>query len=155
MKEDTDRQAEILIEAQKTMGAVLDRIIHKTQGILSSFSERFQQRIDFARGIALGLFYGIVGNIFVSHYYQVFEGLILEKSDLLFWSNLTVFIISLLAILLVSGAFYCEMKKMGKARKEFAEMLKEFDDIEMQRLENQAQSLQRLLQMQAQAQTKK
>ena len=36
--------------------------------------DAIQQRADFLKGVAIGLFFGIVGNMFVQHWYPVFEG---------------------------------------------------------------------------------
>jgi hypothetical protein len=60
------------------------------------------QKKAFWKGLALGLFYGIIGNMLVSHYYGVFNGLVIGQYDTLFWTNVFVFIIILIAILIVS-----------------------------------------------------
>jgi ABC-type multidrug transport system fused ATPase/permease subunit len=70
-----------------------------------------QQKKFFWKGLMLGLFYGIIGNMLVSHYYGVFTGLVALKFDDLFLANLVSFIIILCAILLVSWKVYQSIAK--------------------------------------------
>lgn len=116
-------------EIFKGINKVLEETINEAEKVMSSTSNWIQQRVDFLQGIALGLFYGIVGNIFVSHYYQVFEGLTLGKFDVLFWTNLVVFFITLAMILLVSIIFYYRMKKYKSGKRELSELLNELYEI--------------------------
>jgi hypothetical protein len=57
----------------------------------------------------LGLFYGIIGNMLVSHYYGVFTGLVAWNFDKGFFANLASFIIILCAVLIVSWKVYQSM----------------------------------------------
>lgn len=50
-----------------------------------------EQKVDFVRGIALGLFYGIVGNLLVSYFHGLFQGLVAWQFDVLFWGGLDRF----------------------------------------------------------------
>jgi len=74
--------------------------------------EKAHQKKAFWRGIALGLFYGIIGNMLVSHYYGLFTGLVEWKIDTLFWTNLITFLIVLGAILIVSWKWLRSMAKI-------------------------------------------
>ena len=116
-------------EIIKGIDKVLEEIINETEKVMSSTSNWLNQRVYFLQGIALGLFYGIVGNIFVSHYYQVFEGLTLGKFDVLFWTNLVVFVIALVLILLVSVIFYYQLRKYKSGMSELSELQKELYEI--------------------------
>ncbi len=51
-------------------------------------SRNQENKLTFIRGIALGLFYGIIGNLFVQFWYSVFESLILRQFNEIFWVNL-------------------------------------------------------------------
>ena len=74
------------------------------------------QRIDFLKGLLVGLFFGIAGNMFVQHWYQVFEGLILGKFDTIFFSNVTVFIVGLVVICIITVILYRRITRYEKAR---------------------------------------
>ena len=68
-------------------------------------AETHLRKIDFTKGIALGLLYGIIGNLFVQFFYPVVEGIILQKFDVLFWSNLVISLIALSIIILATLSF--------------------------------------------------
>lgn len=84
----------------------LKRIKEKTSSDLQSF----QQRIYLIQGIALGLFYGIVGNLLVSHYYGVFEGLIKVEYNGMFWANLIVLVIGLALIIVLTIRWHRQLE---------------------------------------------
>jgi len=122
-------------EAIGIVEGVLDELIKKTEKIASSASATLEARITFLRGVALGLFYGIIGNIFVSHYYQVFEGLALGKFDIVFRSNVMLFSVSLVLIIIVSIVFYYRMKKYEKGKRELSEVLTELEEMQLSKME--------------------
>lgn len=62
-------------------------------------AEEHRRRIDFTKGIALGLLYGVIGNLFVQFFYPVVEALTIAKYDVLFFSNLTISLFSLSILL--------------------------------------------------------
>lgn len=96
----------------------LDALGHlqKLDDSVSRLSNSIEQHQYFVQGIALGLFYGIIGNIVISHYYGVFEGLELSKFDTLFWSNLLVFVVGLAFILAISGIWYSKLKRLKSSQ---------------------------------------
>ncbi len=131
-KDEQEAKKEFIEEAKRQIG----ELTREGEKIASSVMQTLQQRIDFLRGIALGLFYGIVGNILVSHYYTVFEGLTLWKIDVLFWSNLMVMIVALVLIIFTSAIFYRRMRKYETGRRELSEVLDEFHELKFSRLEH-------------------
>jgi tetrahydromethanopterin S-methyltransferase subunit G len=87
-------------------------------------AEEHRRRIDLTRGVALGLTYGIIGNLFVQHWYPVFEGLVLGKYETLFGANVVVCGFSLGIILYVTIRFRRQLKEdafMAKVSKENVE----------------------------------
>lgn len=74
--------------------------------------EKAHQKKAFWKGIALGLFYGIIGNMLVSHYYGVFSGLTLGQYGELFYANVLAFSITLAAVLVVTWGWMRSMAKM-------------------------------------------
>lgn len=67
--------------------------------------------IGLFRGIALGLVYGIIGNLFVQHWYPLFERVVLGNFDILFWSNVPVCAFALFTILCVTIIYRRQIKK--------------------------------------------
>src|SRR4030042_6250204 len=61
-----------------------------------------QRHIDFTKGIAYGLFYGIIGNIFVQFLYPTVEGIILWNFASPFLWDAIIAMVSLGLILYVS-----------------------------------------------------
>jgi hypothetical protein len=81
-------------------------------------SEEHKRRVDFTSGVALGLIYGVIGNLVVQHYYGVFEGLETGVIDNLFWSNAAVFVIGIVVIIVITLYFIKEIKReKNKAKK--------------------------------------
>jgi len=80
------------IESELTMLENLNREWHER-------AEKHRRRIDLIRGVALGLLYGIIGNIFVQFFFPVIEAMILKEYDKLFWSNVVISAIALAIIL--------------------------------------------------------
>lgn len=84
----------------------LKRIREKTSSDLQSY----QQRIYFVQGIGLGLFYGIIGNLLVSHYYGVFEGLVKAEYNGMFWANLIVLVVGLAVIIVLTIRWHRQLE---------------------------------------------
>jgi hypothetical protein len=74
-------------------------------------SEDHKRRIDFKSGVALGLIYGIIGNLVVQHYYGVFEGLETGVINNLFWANVVVTGIGVLAIIFITLYFFKKIRR--------------------------------------------
>jgi predicted membrane chloride channel (bestrophin family) len=66
-------------------------------------AEGQQRRIDLTKGIALGLFYGIIGNLFVQFFYPVVESLVTEQYS--FVANVIISISAFVAIVLATLSF--------------------------------------------------
>jgi len=80
-------------------------------------AEKSQRQMDFIRGIAYGLIYGIVGNMAVQFGYQVFEEGILGTCNQLFWANLIMFLFSVFVIVLITIWFKSQMSKLKESEK--------------------------------------
>ena len=70
--------------------------------------QEHKSNVDLTNGVVLGLLFGIVGNFAVIHWYGIFEGLVNEIYNKMFWENLAVFIIAVIAI--VSLTIYYRKK---------------------------------------------
>jgi len=66
--------------------------------------EESKRHIDFTKGLALGLIYGIIGNLFVQFFYQVVEGIVLEKYDPM------LVVSSIIAALSLTGIIFTTIK---------------------------------------------
>jgi len=66
-------------------------------------AEEQRRRIDFTKGIALGLFYGIIGNFFVQFFFPVVESLVTEQYS--FVVNVIISIAAFIAIILATLSF--------------------------------------------------
>jgi hypothetical protein len=103
------------------------RVLKNIRDDQLEIAEDNRRRIDLMRGIILGLLYGVIGNIFVQHWYGLFEGLSSWNLNLLFWQNLAVACFALVGILLVSYDFYKQIKKAEateKSTKDHAERIR-------------------------------
>jgi len=66
-------------------------------------AERERRRIDFTKGIALGLFYGIIGNFFAQFFFPVVESLVTEQYS--FVANVIISIAAFVLIVLATLSF--------------------------------------------------
>ena len=76
-------------------------------------AETHRRKIDFTKGIVSinnqNFTFGIIGNLFVQFFYPVVEGIILQKFDVLFWSNLVISAIALSIIILATLSFRSQL----------------------------------------------
>lgn len=86
---------------------------------MEPYVEALRSKSWMIKGIALGLFYGIIGNMLVSHYYQIFQGIVIWQLDTMFWTNLAVFVIILVVIVIVSWRWLISMAKIQGALEAF------------------------------------
>lgn len=75
---------------------------HNYKEAVKALNDKAKEKKTYFKGLALGLFYGIIGNMLVSHYYSVFVGVATYQFDNLFYWNLVGFLISLSLILFVT-----------------------------------------------------
>ena len=88
--------------------------------------ETMRQQKFLMKGVALGLFYGIIGNILVSHYYEVFKGTVIWQFEKLFWTNLISLIIVIVVILVVSWRWLVSLTKLEDSIRVFERFKQEF-----------------------------
>lgn len=74
--------------------------------------EKARQMRFFYKGVFIGLFYGIMGNMLVSHYYAIFTAVEAREFDSLFWWNVLFFIIFLCIVAFVSYKVWRSMAKI-------------------------------------------
>jgi hypothetical protein len=86
-------------------------------------ADKMRQDRMFFQGIALGLFYGIFGNIFVSHYYRIFEGLVLGQIDNLFWMNVVALIIVMIVMSMVSLRYIRKYRTLKRAEHQLSAII--------------------------------
>ena len=100
-------------------------------------AERHRRRIDLITGVALGLLYGIIGNLFVQFFFPVVESLILQKYDG-FVENVIISIVSLGIILFATVKFRSQLSEYEgeeKAAKQQAEATRKAIQTRKTRLE--------------------
>ena len=88
--------------------------------------ETMRQQKFLIKGVALGLFYGIIGNILVSHYYEVFKSIVMWQFEKLFWPSLTSLIIFIVVVLVVSWRWLISLTKLEDSVKAFERFRQEF-----------------------------
>lgn len=110
---------------------------HELREEISKSVETFEQRKYLTEGIALGLFYGIIGNIVVSHYYGLFQGLATRNFDDFFRINLFVFVVSLAVVLVITYGWLQRLKGLEGKRKELLELTSEMKELTEQLLAKQ------------------
>lgn len=106
-------------------------------------AETHRKKIDFTTGIALGLLYGIIGNLFVQFFYPVVEGIILQKFDVLFWSNLVISVIALSVIILATLSFRSQLswsRHVMEGEREGANHLRRIINERKAKLRNETES---------------
>lgn len=115
---------EELWKRHKLIVVSVERMEYDAKELLNDISQRMQ----FTEGIVLGLLYGIIGNLVVSHYYGVFEGITLARYDSLFWSNLVVFLIGLATIIVLTVIFYRRFVKLRKGKERSRKLMTTIED---------------------------
>jgi nitrate/nitrite transporter NarK len=76
-------------------------------------AEEHRRRIDLTKGIALGLLYGIMGNLFVQFFYPVVESLILQKYEG-FIENVAITSVAFVIILWITIRFRGQLVEYKK-----------------------------------------
>ena len=76
--------------------------------------ERSRKRIAFTKGIALGLFFGILGNLLVQSGYSLFERGIIGNLDIGFWLLIPVFFAVLIIFGIKIRQYILELKEEEK-----------------------------------------
>jgi phosphotransferase system glucose/maltose/N-acetylglucosamine-specific IIC component len=82
--------------------------------IYSEYKTEITRRMDFTKGLALGLIYGIIGNLFVQFFYPVVEAIVSGKFDMLFVTNSIVSAVSLSMLLIITWKFSRELLRLEK-----------------------------------------
>ena len=80
--------------------------------MLTEEKDRNLRRIDLTKGVVLGLFYGIIGNVFVQFFYPVIEEIILWEFEPSILGNIIISIISLAFILYVTVRFRNQLRQL-------------------------------------------
>ena len=91
--------------------------LESVKNVYRDINEEISKSNDFIRGLAIGIIYGIIGNIFVQFFYPVIEGLVLAKYDSMFAIDAIVSAISLLIILYTTNQFREQLTRNEKRLK--------------------------------------
>jgi nitrate/nitrite transporter NarK len=97
-----------------------------------------RRRIDLSKGVALGLLYGIIGNLFVQFFFPVVESLVIGEYDMLFLSNVIISVVALAVILYATIKFrsqLTEYENEERTAKEQAEVTRKAIQTRKTRLE--------------------
>ncbi len=99
---------------------ITEEQLESVKKVYRDLDEEISKSNDFIRGLAIGIIYGVIGNIFVQFFYPVIEALVMAKYDLMFAINATVSVISLVIILYTTNQFRKQLirneKRLNKAR---------------------------------------
>ena len=76
--------------------------------------EAMHAQLSMMKGVVLGLFYGVVGNLVVTHYYQILRGAVMSEFDTMFWINLVILVTMLSILVIVSWKWHISMAKMER-----------------------------------------
>jgi H+/Cl- antiporter ClcA len=76
-----------------------------------------RRHIDLIRGVALGLLYGIIGNLFVQFFFPVIESLELQKYDATFVPNVVICGFAIFVILATTWQFRKELTDYEEGEK--------------------------------------
>jgi len=82
---------------------------------MEPYIEATRSQMSMMKGVVLGLFYGIVGNLVVTHYYQILRGAVMSEFDTMFWTNLAILVPMSSIIAIVSWKWHISMVKMERA----------------------------------------
>jgi len=115
---------EDLLEQLKRAIWLDEQLQQQTKDVLNDVSQRMQ----FIEGIGLGLLYGIIGNIVVSHYYGLYERHVLGVYDSLFWSNLYAFLLGFAIVVVVTIFFIRRLARLRKAESRSKNLMTKVQD---------------------------
>jgi hypothetical protein len=76
--------------------------------------EAMHAQMSMMKGVILGLFYGVVGNLVVTHYYQILRGAVMSEFGTMFWTNLVILIAMSSIIVIVSWRWHISMAKQKR-----------------------------------------
>ena len=82
---------------------------------MEPYIEATRSQMSMMKGVVLGLFYGVVGNVAVTHYYQILRGAVMSEFDTMFWTNLVILVAMSSMIAIVSWKWHSSMAKMERA----------------------------------------
>lgn len=106
----------------------LKELRNSRKGLMSNL-QTLQQRTYLIQGVALGLFYGIVGNILVSHYYGVFEGLAKAEYGNVFLASLIILIVGLVLIIFLSAKWHSQMEEFKTVQVQLSQNVTQLDTL--------------------------
>ena len=95
--------------------------------MLLSKMGKLEQRRQFVLGVAFGLFYGIIGNMVVAHYYGLFESLTVGKYNDLFRNNLIALVLALAVVIFLTKQWYNKLKTLETWK---SELKKDMETLE-------------------------
>jgi hypothetical protein len=107
-------------ENEKEKAKAIRQLLKDYEGMIQFWSENAEtsrRRIDLAKGVAFGLLYGIIGNLFVQFFYPVSEAIALGEYPKSFWTNVIVSGFSLFIIVYTTMEFRKELKEEERKMK--------------------------------------
>jgi len=82
---------------------------------MEPYIEATRSQMSMMKGVILGLFYGVVGNLVVIHYYQILRGAVMSEFDMMFWTNLVILVVMSSILAIISWKLHILMAKMEHA----------------------------------------
>lgn len=113
-KEETDNEA-IEWVPKRDWGDAIEQLERQRQQVLRIASSA-ERRRNFLQGIMLGLFYGIIGNMIVSHYYGL-----LEEFGNPFWLNISILVSCIILVVLTSVKWFMRTQNLEEMTEEIAQ----------------------------------
>ena len=85
------------------------RVLESLKNEAFQVVEERRRRIDLIRGVALGLLYGVLGNLFVVFFFPIDQSLLLSKYDATFVPNIIICVGAFVAIVVTTWQFYNQL----------------------------------------------
>jgi len=121
--------------------------LEETQKDWIKSAEEYRRRVDFTKGVVLGLVLGIVGNLLVQFFYPVVESLVLGEYTNVFWANMTISAVALVIIVYITVKYRSQLsqeKSLMKVSIENQENMKEAIETYRQVLERELRKLEEM-----------
>jgi hypothetical protein len=107
MSKSDDKGQQELVENLEGYVKFLEEAVGKWPG--TGLEQR--RRIDFTKGVILGLVYGLVGNFCVQFFYPVVESWVLNEYTSMYWIDVVVSAVSFAAILCVTYRYRNQLRR--------------------------------------------
>lgn len=106
-----------MIKSKEELELELEKYSHNILDMHESQLQNYENEYNFIKGLAYGLIYGVIGNVFVQSLNPIVEGIVLLKYDVLFYFNLALMVIAIIILSITTFYFYKQIKIIHKKLK--------------------------------------